>query len=139
MSTKVHIKAEGFGKPINFVLTGGERHETTVFPELVKGGKVKRQGRGRPKHRSRYIVGDKAYSSREIRQQLRQSGTTAVIPKRSNEKRRGRFNRGLYRERNQVERLINRLKQYRRIATRYEKYAVNYLAMLMIGAIRLWL
>ena len=42
-------------------------------------------------------------------------------------------------ERNRVERLINRLKQYRRIATRYEKYAVNYLAMLMIGAIRLWL
>ena len=41
-------------------------------------------------------------------------------------------------ERNRVERLINRLKQYRRIATRYEKYAVNYLAMLMIGAIRLW-
>ena len=120
-------------------MTGGERHETTVFPELAKGGKVKRQGRGRPKHRSRYIVGDKAYSSREIRQQLRQSGTTAVIPKRSNEKQRGRFNRGLYRERNQVERLINRLKQYRRIATRYEKYAVNYLAMLMIGAIRLWL
>lgn len=46
---------------------------------------------------------------------------------------------GLYRERNRVERLINRLKQYRRIATRYEKYAVNYMAMLMIGAIRLWL
>ena len=67
------------------------------------------------------------------------SGTTPVIPKRSNQKRQGRFNRGLYRERNRVERLINRLKQYRRIATRYEKYAVNYLAMLMIGAIRLWL
>lgn len=109
-----------------------------MFPELAKGGKVKRQGRGRPKHRSRYIVGDKAYSSREIRQQLRQRGTTAVIPKRSNEKRREQLNLGLYR-RNQVERLINRLKQYRRIATRYEKYAVNYLAMLMIGAIRLWL
>ncbi len=65
------------------------------------------------------------------------SGINPVIPKRSNQKRRGRFNRGLYRERNRVERLINRLKQYRRIATRYEKYAVNYLAMLMIGAIRL--
>lgn len=138
-STKVHIKAEGYGKPRHFVLTPGKRHDTVAFPDLIKGGKVKRQGRGRPKHRSRYIVGDKAYSSREIRQQLRQSGTTPVIPKRSNEKRRGRFNRGLYRERNQVERLINRLKQYRRIATRYEKYAVNYLAMLMIGAIRLWL
>jgi transposase len=138
-STKVHVKAEGFGKPINFVLTGGERHETVAFRELLKGGQVKRPRRGRPKHRSRYLVGDKAYSSAEIRQQLRRAGTTPVIPQRSNEKRRGRFNRGLYRERNRVERLINRLKQYRRIATRYEKYAVNYLAMLMIGAIRLWL
>ncbi len=85
------------------------------------------------------MVGDKAYSSDEIRRQLRRQGTTPVIPKRSNQKRRGRFNQGLYRERNQVERLINRLKQYRRIATRYEKYAVNYVAMLMIGAIRIWL
>jgi transposase len=106
---------------------------------MVNSGKVKRQKRGRPKHRSRYLVGDKAYSSQEIRQQLRHCGTTPIIPKRGNEKRRGRFNRGLYRECNRVERLINRLKQYRRIATRYEKYAVNYLAMLMIGAIRLWL
>lgn len=110
-----------------------------LFQNWVLGGKVRHQGRGRPKYRSRYLVGDKAYSSREIRQQLRQIGTTPVIPKRSNEKRRGRFNQGLYRERNRVERLINRFKQYRRIATRYEKYAVNYLAMLMIGAIRLWL
>jgi transposase len=139
LSTKVHIKAEGFGKPMNFVLTGGKRHEAVTFPELVKGGKVKRQGRGRPKYRSRYLAGDKAYSSQEIRQQLRRQGTTPIIPKRSNEKRQRRFNRGLYRERNRVERLINRLKQYRRVATRYEKYAINYLAMLIIGAIRLWL
>ena len=53
-----------------------------------------------PSNERRYLVGDKAYSSAGIRQQLRRSGTTAVIPKRSNEKRRGRFNRGLYRERN---------------------------------------
>lgn len=138
-STKVHVKAEGLGKPMHFVLTPGQRHDTVAFGALVKGGKVLRSGQGRPKYRSRYLIGDKAYSSRKIRQQLRRSGTTAVIPKRSNQKRRGRFNRGLYRERNRVERLINRLKQYRRIATRYEKSAINYLAMLMIGAIRLWL
>ncbi len=84
-------------------------------------------------------MGDKAYSSKEIREKLRRCGTTPVIPKRSNQKQRGRFNRGLYRERNRVERLINKLKQYRRVATRYEKYAVNYLAMLMIAAIRVWM
>lgn len=91
-STKVHIKAEGLGKPMHFVLSSGERHEAVAFPELVKGGKVGRPLRGRPKHCSRYLVGDKAYSSQEIRQRLRRSGTTAIIPKQSNEKRRGRFN-----------------------------------------------
>jgi len=66
-STKLHIKAEGFEKPMNFVLNGGERHEAVTFLELVKGRKVKRQGRGRPKYRSQYLAGDKAYSSQEIR------------------------------------------------------------------------
>lgn len=51
----------------------------------------------------------------------------------------GPFDRAVYRERNRVERLINRLKQFRRVATRYEKRAVNYLAMVTIAAIRLWL
>ncbi len=69
----------------------------------------------------------------------RSQGTTKSDSSTKNQKRRERFNRGLYRERNRVERLINRLKQYRQIATRYEKEAVNYLAMLMVGAIRLWL
>lgn len=89
---------------MHFVLTPGERHDTVAFPALAKGGKVKRQGRGRPKQRaprmlrkrSQYLVGDKAYSSQEIRCSLRRSGTTPVIPKRSNQKQQGRFNRGLY-------------------------------------------
>jgi len=61
-----------------------------------------------------------------------------TIPRKSNE-RRGRFDKHLYRERNRVERLINRLKQFRRVSTRYEKLATNYLAMLTIAAILLWL
>jgi transposase len=122
-----------------FNVTSGERHDTVPFDDLLEGGKVKRQGRGRPKSRFRYFVGDKAYSSQNIRQKLRKKGATPIIPRKSNERKRERFNRGLYRERNQVERLINRLKQNRRIATRYEKYAVNYLAMLTIASIILWL
>jgi len=122
-----------------FVITSGERHDTVVFDDLRKEGKVKRKGRGRPKSRFRYFLGDRAYSSQYIRQKLRKKGATPIIPRRSSEKKRERFNKGLYRERNQVERLINRLKQNRRIATRYEKYAVNYLAMLTIASIILWL
>ena len=62
-----------------------------------------------------------------------------MIPTKSNEPRDPAFDREAYRERNRVERLINRLKQFRRIATRYEKRAVNYLAMVTIGMILLWL
>ncbi len=130
---------EGLGKPITFSLTSGERHDTVAFDDLLTGGKVKRRGRGRPKSRFRYFLGDKAYSSQEIREKLRKKGVTPIIPRKSNERKRERFNKGLYRERNQVERLINRLKQNRRIATRYEKYAVNYLAMLTIASIFIWL
>ncbi len=62
-----------------------------------------------------------------------------MIPTRRDQRRRPRFDRAAYRARNRVERLINRLKQYRRIATRYEKRAANYRAMLTIAAIMLWL
>jgi len=70
---------------------------------------------------------------------LQHRGIRVTIPRRSNKRRRGKFDREVYRERNQVERTINRLKQYRRVATRYEKRAENYLAMLTIAAIFLWL
>jgi transposase len=119
-----------------FVEASGERHEAITFNALMRGGQVKRQGRGRPKSRPRYFMGDKAYSSEAMRKALQRRGITPIIPQRHNEKQRLRFNRGLYRERNRVERLINRLKPFRRIATRYEKQANNYLAMLALAAIQ---
>ncbi len=66
-------------------------------------------------------------------------GTRTTIPRKKNEHRGGSFDRYIYRTRNRIERLINRLKQYRRVATRYEKRADNYQAMLTIAAIMLWL
>ena len=74
----MQIKALGFGKQMQFVLTGGERHQVVAFPEFIKGG-IKRQGRGRSRHCRRYLGGDKSYSSQEIRQQLRR-GTTQSFP-----------------------------------------------------------
>ena len=64
---------------------------------------------------------------------------SALIPSKSDQRRRPGFDRAAYRRRNRVERLINRLKQFRRIATRYEKRAANYLAMVHIGMLLLWL
>jgi transposase len=95
---------------------------------------VKRRGAGRPKRRPQRIIGDKGYSSRRIRQYARQHGIRITIPRKRNEGRTGPFNRALYRLRNRIERLINRCKQCRRLATRYEKRAVYYQAMWLIAA-----
>ena len=127
------------GKPVTFVLTPGQQHEATVFEQLMTGGMVKRPGGGRPRVRPKRVCGDKGYSSRKIRQYLRGRGIRYTIPRKRNERRTGPFDKVLYRLRNRVERAINRLKQFRRIATRYEKKAENYLAMLHIGSILLWL
>ena len=121
------------------MLTPGQRHEASVFEELMTQGEVKRSGRGRPRIKPRRVCGDKGYSSRRIRAYLRRRGIRYTIPRKTNERRTGPFNRARYRQRNLVERTINRLKQFRRTATRYEKKAENYLAMLQIGSLLLWL
>src|SRR3712207_8996987 len=87
----------------------------------MEQGAVKRPGRGRPKLRPMRIVGDKGSSSRKIRSYLRRHGIRITIPRKVNERRTGPFDRALYRQRNRIERLINRFKQFRRLATRYER------------------
>ncbi|XGW00709.1 MAG: transposase (plasmid) [Leptolyngbya sp. BL-A-14] len=94
----------------------------------------------RPRLRPERVAGDKGYTGRRIRTYLHHRGIGAIIPRLANEPRQGtRFDRQRYRQRNRIERAFNRLKQFRRIATRYEKRADNYLAMLTIAAISLWL
>jgi transposase len=101
----------------------------------MEGGGVKRWGRGRP----RRLVGDKGYSSRAIRDWTRCRGIRTTIPRQRHECRTGPFDRAIYRSRHRIERLVNRLKQFRRRATRYEKHAEHFRAMWVIGAILLWL
>jgi transposase len=105
----------------------------------MNSGAIGRCGPGRPRLRPKRVAADKAYSSRYIRQSLRRWRVRVTIPRRSDERPRGRFDRTLYRCRNRVERLIGRLKQSRRLATRYEKRARNHRAMWLIGCILLWL
>jgi transposase len=139
-STKLHVRTERSGKPLALLLTAGERHEQSVFEPLMERGAVKRPGgRGRPRRRPQRVVGDKGYSSRKVRRSLRRHGIGITIPTKSNERPQRTFDRELYRERNWVERCINRLKQFRRVATRYEKLAVNFLAMVTIAAVLMWL
>lgn len=120
------------------MLTAGQRHEQLALPALLDRGAVKRSGRGRPRLRPDRTAGDKGDSSRTARGVLRRRHIGPVIPRKTNERRDGRFDRAAYRERNQIERLINRLKQHRAIATRYEKLEVSSHALLTIACILLW-
>jgi transposase len=142
-STKVHLRAEGGGKPLAFVVFGGERHESRYVEALLARGHVRRAGRGRPRVRPDRLVGDRGYSYPTVRRLLARRGIRAVMPRRRDQRpsdgRHCPFDRTVYREPNRVERLINRLKQSRRIATRYEKHTGHYIAMLVMAAVLLWL
>lgn len=133
------MRVDGNGRPITFVLTPGETHESTQAQTLLEQGGIKGRRRGRARRRPKRLVADKAYGSRAFRRFLRRRGIRITLPRKSNERRRGSFDKTVYRQRNQVERFFNRLKQCRRIATRYEKRAVNYAAMITIAMILMWL
>ena len=135
----MHLRAEGGGKPLTVVLTPGQQHEATVAPALLQQGAVKRRGPGRPRLRPRRAVGDKGYSSRGLRARCRRRGIRHTIPRRGTEQRSGPFDRASYRRRERVERLINRCKQYRSLATRYEKLGESYRAFWTIAMTMLWI
>lgn len=142
-STKVHLRAEGGGKPMALVISGGERHESLYVDALLSRGRVRRGGPGRPRSRPACLVGDRGYSYPTVRRLLARRGIRAVIPRRRDQRPGDRRHRPLdrptYRERNRVERLVNRLKQNRRIATRYDKSAAHFLGMLTLACVLLWL
>lgn len=129
------------GIPLNIVLSPGQAHESLFALRLLDGIGVQRQN-GSMKRRCHAVLADKAYSGHTLRNELKNRGIKAVIPRKSNEKMasdgRSPLDREAYRHRNVVERSFGRLKEYRRIATRYEKTARNYLAMVKLGCIRLF-
>jgi len=138
-STKVHLKAEGQGKPLTVLLNTGQQHESTVFEPLMHRGAIRRPGRGRPRVRPCRASGDKAYTGHRNRAALRRRGIRHTIPKLSTEDHSGPFDRDLYRRRHLVENLIARCKQYRALATRYDKRADSFRVAWVIVMTILWL
>ena len=126
-NTKIHALADAKGRLIAILLTGGEAHDCPLAKRLICRVKP-------PKH----MLGDKAYDSAELREKLDERGTRPVIPNRSNRKQPFSFNKRLYRLRWRIESAFSRLKDFRRIATRYDKLARNYLASVCLAAALVW-
>ena len=124
-------------------MTAGQRHESTQFETLMNAVRIK-QPLGRPRQRPGAVAGDKGYSYPRIRRWLRRHAVRAIIPQRSDQKvrHRGRplsFDREAYRRRSVIECCIGWLKECRRIATRFEKLALNFLAMVKIAIMQRYL
>lgn len=128
MSTKIHLLADAQGLPLAAILTPGQAHDSTVAAALQE----------LHPRRAKVLLGDKGYDTDAIRQDALSHGTFPVIAAKADRRERPTFRPELYRERNRIERLVNRLKQFRRIATRYEKTARNFLAFTHLAAIVLW-
>ena len=141
--------AEGKARPLSVVLSEGQTHDSKQMAATLDAVRVPRPGKGRPRKRPGKLLGDKGYSYPRCRQALRRRGVKHLIPERRDQRerrqRKGRaggrpvaFVTAEYAKRNVVERCILRLKQYRRVATRYEKRASMYLAMVTLASIILW-
>jgi len=128
-TTKIHMAVDACGFPIAFQLTGGEVHDAKVAPEFIKNLPI-----------ADYTIADRGYDSEEIREQIKQKSSIPVIPRKKNSKiGNGDIDWGLYKYRHLVENIFARLKQFRSIATRYDKLKRNYASMLAMACSYIWL
>lgn len=150
LSTKIHQLVDGQGRPLVIALTAGQAGDSPMLKWLLADLAVNRLGPGRPRTRPDAVLGDKAYSSRGNRELLRTKRVKAVIPQPSDQithrQRRGAsggrppdFDIATYKGRNVVERSFNDHKQWRGLATRYDKLAAIYRGGVVLRAITLWL
>ena len=123
-TTKIHIATDAHGNPIDFEITGGEVHDCKVAKKLIEN--CGKQGAE--------FIADKGYDSDEIREITREKGMTPIIPRRSNSKKTNpEFDQYLYKMRHLVENLFAKLKHFRSVATRFEKLARNFKAVVYLA------
>ncbi len=128
LSTKIHGLVDAEGRPIRIALTPGQAHDGTAAEELLANLKP-----------GATLLADKAYDSNAIRDQAREQDVWANIPPKQNRTGSFVFSTFLYRYRNLVERFFNKLKQFRGIATRYDKNPENFLAAIKLVSARIWI
>lgn len=126
-STKIHVKVDALGLPLKFILTAGQTQEITVASQLISDETCK------------YLLADRGYDSNDFRNDIINNGSQPVIPSKKNRLIAIEYDWHIYKERNIVERFFNRIKHFRRIATRYDKTAVMFMGSLVMIGIILWL
>lgn len=134
--------SEGAGLPITVGVSPGQQHETTMVEPLLDAVAIAGKP-GRPRKRFCVVAGDKGFDTPRTRKQIQHRGAQALIPHKkrpdgSYPPEAAGFDKETYRRRNVVERLIGKLKENRRVATRYDKLADSFRAFVVLGFIRIW-
>jgi transposase len=128
LSTKIHTLADALGKPVRFFLTGGEAHDLVGADQLL------------PNITADTLIADKAFDADErVIEPLTAAGKAFVIPPKANRLVSRDYDRELYKTRHRIENFFAKLKQFRAIATRYDKAARNFLAAIQLTAAVVWL
>lgn len=127
LSTKIHATVDALGNPVRWILTGGQVSDINQAGALIAG------------FPTTAVMGDKGYDAGALVTLIEQGGAQAVIPPRSNRIKQRDYDHHLYKDRNLVERFFACLKQFRRIATRYEKLSRNFMSMLNLACAFIWL
>jgi transposase len=128
LTTKIHAVVDANGLPVALKLTEGQAHDGRSAADMLDG-----VGAGQ------ILIADRAYDSDLLRQTMAARGAWANIRPLARRVDKPAFSPFLYRYRNLVERFFNKLKHFRAIATRYEKHASNYLALIKLAATRIWM
>jgi len=126
-SSKIHVAVDALGLPLRFILTGGQAHDAPIATQLLEDFAFDA------------VLADGSYDSDAIVAYINEQNAEAVIPSRSNRKVAREYDQDLYKARHLVECFINKIKHFRRIFSRFEKYAKRYLAYLSFVSVLIWL
>lgn len=127
MTTKISMLADSLGRPLRFILTPGQSGDILTAPALLAG------------FTGDYVLGDKAYDSNDFRQTIAETGAIAVIPSNRSRKVLIPHDPVIYKMRNRIERCFNKLKHFRRFATRFDRRDTYFLAFCHIAAAMIWM
>ena len=127
MSTKVHAATEALGLPVRLIGSPGQRNDIAFAHDLIDGIDAD------------VTIADKGYDADHLVGRIAETGAEVVIPPKRNRKVQRHCDADLYKERNRIERFFNKLKQFRRVATRYDKLLANFMGFVKLAAIAIWL